>query len=414
MVGGLSNTLTGVSHPARINMELRKVADATHRPLEQGVYEDVHGHKWYVKKSDTLYAFMEALAANYFQFLLGPYLSPETGMLSTEDGTYVVSRYNEELTELSENGYLPVFLIDALVASYLIGDCDCLPKNIKTCKGKIFKIDFGAALHSIANENKAILFLSFLNDLNTGFDVKYLHNRAVQTDFVAILQRLSSINPEEFDWLQWQDAAKNVVGLDVAAIKANIMERSHLLQQHLSATTEASTSTSETAPPILVKFYKQLNEEKSTNDFILFNLSPEYLAQLHVQFYRQHHQHPPCFEQRLTTANSKILFSQIIPNMAEKPNTLDVFLVNNIKNIETILPTAFDSQQNTTHQIAETKIPTIDALKRKYSQSSWFSFQKFSIFREGKTSEEVISNLKQRAENNHSGASSQTLQHFGL
>lgn len=428
---GIPTHIQGSSRLDGALMDLRKVEDATHRPSAQGMYEDSSGEKWYVKRTDEPFATKEALAADYFNFLLGPGFSPETRALSTADGaTYVVSRYNERLSEISPEGALPIRLIDALAASYLVGDGDCLLKNIKQCEGSVFKIDFGAAMDLLAAGNKEIPFLSFFGDLRIGFEGRYLHERTDPAEFREAMQRLASINPEEFHWREWQAATVGMPELRLEEIKAAVIERHRLLLEHFKGTPPVMSEPF----PILVDFYRLLIEEKKAKgDFPIFDLSPEYLAQLHQRFYEEHGAHPPCYSERARQAGLKMLLCGSCKTLEmagiARPNALDCFLQASAGAMAVAFPSAScpaggmlpltmagprieaHAERRKSQTVAT---PSKDALRAKYKEFSAASLAIFSIFKEEKTAEESIAILRERAKGKDTGASAQTLKSFGL
>ncbi len=288
--------LNGILFLNKKAINLQKIAEGQ-RSLTQGLYQDDKGNKWYVKNTDAHSALCEVLAGEYFRFLTEGDISPEMHVLFDQDGSaYVLSRYNENLSKISPEGALPNKIIDAIIASYLIWDVDCVvSKNIMFSNKQVFRFDFGAALHNLEHveqDLQKISFFTHLDDLKTGFSSSYLCHRTHSADFISTLERMTAIDPNSFSWQEWEEAARSFDNFNLQQIKQAIIQRTQSILQHVRQM-QVNIDSTKIIPETLIAFYDLLIKEKTeNNDFLLFHFTPAQLAEAHLRYYRKYNEHP--------------------------------------------------------------------------------------------------------------------------
>ena len=125
------------------------------------IYTDTNHEYWLLKFVSPVDAVREVVASKLYRSLVGEENAPEVELLQMSDKWIVASKWCDKLDEFNSEaaGLEKMFL-----ASVIIGDVDCIPKNIVTRAGNIFRYDFGAALELTENKQQHHpVLLQFMN-----------------------------------------------------------------------------------------------------------------------------------------------------------------------------------------------------------------------------------------------------------
>jgi hypothetical protein len=300
-----------------------------------GIYTDQNKKEWYVKESDQNSSVSEALAANFFEFIVGKKQTPETHYLHNDNSHYVISeftKFNELLPGKRYNN-----LAKSLLASFILSDPDCQPKNIKELDGNVFRIDFGAALNNndIASllEHEILPFTTSVKDLHTGFEIEEFSNQLSVDDFIKYQQELKEISIDEFPWEKWLEFAdpielqkwKNLIGQKIQMIHACFNPTHRCSPEAISTSNELKNLQDR-----LQLFYSELLKSKDQeHDFIFNRLSPDELTNRHLVFFLKNKKHPQYFLDYLVEA-----YGALDGTNFRKPTHFDQFIVDHFPDKE--------------------------------------------------------------------------------
>ena len=181
-----------------------------HAPKPNGltdgaIYMDEKGALWLLKRyyaESAVDAVREVAASHLYRLVVGEHAAPEVQLINQAipKEWMVASKWCHGLAPFlrESDGIEAMF-----VASFLIGDRDCIFKNMACKEGAAFRYDFGAALRieQICEEDLLSIASGYDIIRSTGADPLDILPHIDRAKFLAVLKGLNTVH---FDWGYWE------------------------------------------------------------------------------------------------------------------------------------------------------------------------------------------------------------------
>lgn len=376
-----------------------------HRPGVGGIYRDQEETKWLLKPCPAYYALKEVIASKIYHLLVKPNESAQVELFKYQDNWFVASKWQENLQSLTNekiclNGSdISLASLEGIyrmfVASWIVGDKDCVSKNMAILQSHIFRYDFGATfdINDLSIE-QIYTFYELISDV--GFH-SFLLSKNLQVDMLK--QEINNINSLDFNWGYWQDllayhaTQQNMANIDIKTFISNRIEvlQKMLILENVTYKVEKRFLNLHQS---LVDFYTIACQE--LQPFFPENYS-SLMATLHIESLVENKKNLIIFDKLLNKANSSINLNNILKtlgNSHENKNSEIIFfenLLESVKKVNDFIKTEFNIEQDNFHKISinlsSIKEMNVHVIPSPVSQVGIFAGKKEKDEKRGKSSD---------------------------